>query len=212
MEIEFLVSPIKVLVQDGKVVGLECLRMKLGEPDASGRRRPEPVPGSEFTFPLDTVIPAIGERPDLSFLSGTDQIKVSKWETIDVDPETFYTSRKGIFAGGDVVTGPGTVVVAMAAGKTAAETIDQYLRGKCPERTYKLNRPSVYIPPVVLTEEEIENARRPGMPKRTVAERAKSHEEVDLGLTEAQAVREARRCLRCELETEDGKAAMGRKS
>jgi len=116
-----------------------------------------------------------------------------------------------VFAGGDAVTGPNTVVDAMAAGKIAAQTIEKYLEGQPLTRTYSLTRPSVFIKPVELGEAEVAKAKRPKMPHRTAAQRRKNFKEVDLGLTEKMACREARRCLRCELETEDGKNALGAK-
>ncbi len=210
IEIQFLVAPVKVLTQNGKVIGVECIRMKLGDMDASGRRRPIPIEGSEFTMELNTLIPAIGESPDISFLTDKDNLEISKWDTIVVDKETLLTNRKGVFAGGDVVTGPRTVVEAMAAGKAAAESIEKYLEGKSLAREYKLNRPSLYIEPIELTEEEIEEAKRAKMPKLSVKERQKDFKEVELGLTAQMAIKEAKRCLRCELETEDGKRAIGR--
>jgi len=116
IDIQFLVAPNKVLTDNGKVVGVECIRMKLGDIDASGRRRPIPIEGSEFTVELDTLIPAIGERPDTSYITEKDNLKISKWDTIVVNEESLSTDRKGVFAGGDVVTGPKTVVEAIAAG------------------------------------------------------------------------------------------------
>jgi NADH-quinone oxidoreductase subunit F len=210
IDIQFLVTPIKVLNKNGKVIGVECIRMKLGELDESGRRRPIPIEGSEFTLELDTLIPAIGERPDISFLTDKDNLKTSKWDTIDVDDETLLTDREGVFAGGDVVTGPRTVVEAIAAGKLAAESIEKYLASKSLAREYKLSRPSLYVEPVELTEEEIEKAERPKMPKLPPRAREKNFKEVELGLSEEKAIKEARRCLRCELETKDGKKALGR--
>jgi len=210
VEIQFLVVPIKVLTQNGKVVGVECIRMKLGDIDASGRRSPIPIKGTEFKIELDTLIPAIGERPDISFLTDIDDLDISKWETIVADEETLLTNRDGVFAGGDAVTGPRTVVEAIAAGKTAAESIENYIEGKSLAREYNLTRPSLYIEPVELTEEEIEKAKRPKMPKLSLKTRKKNFKEVELGLTEEMAIKEARRCLRCELETEDGKKAIGR--
>jgi len=132
-------------------------------------------------------------------------------ENIVVDGETFKTTRDGVFAGGDAVTGPNTVVDAMAAGKIAAQTIEKYLEGQPLTRSYSLTRPSVFIKPVELSEAEVAKAKRPKMPHRTAAQRRKNFKEVDLGLTEKMACREARRCLRCELETEDGKNALGAK-
>ena len=211
IDIQFLVAPNKVLTDNGKVVGVECIRMKLGDIDASGRRRPIPIEGSEFTVELDTLIPAIGERPDTSYITEKDNLKISKWDTIVVNEESLSTDRKGVFAGGDVVTGPKTVVEAIAAGKEAAESIEKYLEGKSLAKEYKICRPSLYIEPVELTEKEIEEAERPKMPRLPVKGRYKNLQEVDLGLTGNMAIKEARRCLRCELETEDGKKAIGRK-
>ncbi|MFC2166576.1 FAD-dependent oxidoreductase [Acidobacteriota bacterium] len=210
VNIKFLVLPTKVLTEEEQVVGVECVRMKLGELDESGRRRPEVIPGSEFTMELDTLIAAIGESPDISFLSKKDGIEASKWSTILANEETLSTSRTGVFAGGDVVKGPSTVVEAIAAGKKAAESISKYLEGKSLETEFTLTRPSLYVQPVELTEEEIENAKRPEMPQLSKEKREKNFNEVELGLSEEMAVMEARRCLRCELETKDGKKATGR--
>ncbi len=121
VEIEFLTAPKRILLQDGKVKGIELIRMKLGDFDASGRRRPLPIDGSEFIVDVDMVIPAIGERPELSYLQNYETIQIDKRETIVVHRETLMTSKPGVFAGGDVVTGPSTVVEAMAAGKKAAQ-------------------------------------------------------------------------------------------
>jgi NADH-quinone oxidoreductase subunit F len=212
VEIQFLVAPIRVLTENGRVKGVECIRMKLGEADASGRPRPFPIEGSEFTIELDTLVPAIGERPDTSFFTEKDRLNISKWGNLEADPETYMTSREGVFAGGDVVTGPATVVQAMAAGKIAAASIQKYLEGKRVERDYPLTRPSVYIEPVEFTEKELARTKRPKMPRLSPQSRHKNFKEVDRGLTERAAVQEARRCLRCELETEEGKQAIGRKA
>ena len=208
VDIQFLVAPVKVLTKDGKVTAVECIRMKLGEKDSSGRRKPIPIEGSEFTVKLDTLILAIGERPETSYVSPNDNIGLDK-ENITVDGETFKTTREGVFAGGDVVTGPNTVVNAMAAGKIAAETIEKYLSGQPLERAHALTRPSIYIKPVEISEAEAAKAKRPKMPHLTMAQRRKNFKEIELGLTEKMARAEARRCLRCELETEDGKNALG---
>jgi len=210
IEIQYLVAPKRVLSQNGKVVSLECIRMKLGDLDESGRRRPIPVEGSEFTVELDTLIPAIGERPDISFVKEKDNLKVTKWGTLIADEEVLLTDREGVFAGGDAFTGPKTVIEAIAAGKIAALSIENYLEGKKLTREYKLSRPSLYVEPVELTEEEIQKAKRTVMPRLPLSARKKNFKEVELGLTEQNAVQEARRCLRCELETKDGKNALGR--
>ncbi len=130
IKIEYLVAPLEVLVQNGKVAGLKCNRMALGEPDASGRRRPVPIEGSEFELALDTVIPAIGQASDISFLPQDSGIAATTWGTIIADPKTCATSRAGVFAGGDCVTGPWIAVGAVAAGKDGAAAIHQYLQEK----------------------------------------------------------------------------------
>jgi len=210
IRLQFLTAPAKVVADGGRVTGVECIRMELGEPDSSGRRRPVPLEGSEFLIDLDTLIVAIGEETDLSFLGQGHGIGVSRWGTLDVDPQTLATGVEGVFAGGDVVSGPATVIEAMAAGKLAAEMIDKFIRGEPLERQYKLVRPSMYVPPVELTDEEIEAARRPETACLPVAKRAGSFAEVDLNLDPETAIGEARRCLRCDLETEDARRELAR--
>jgi NADH-quinone oxidoreductase subunit F len=209
IDIQFLVAPVKVITENGRAKAIECVRMKLGEKDASGRRRPIPVEGSNFVHELDTLILAISERPDTSYIGERDIIRLDR-ENIIIDPETSMTTREGVFAGGDAVTGPATVVEAIAAGKLAAETIEKYISGWPLGREHRLTRPSRYVLPEMLTEEEIAKAKRPSMRHLSVSRRANNFREVEQGLTEEEAVREARRCLRCDLETEDGKKAVGR--
>jgi NADH-quinone oxidoreductase subunit F len=210
VKIQFLVTPVKVLSESGRVKGVRCIRMRLGDIDASGRRSPVPVEGSEFEVEMDTLIPAIGERADSSIFTAKDKLSISQWGTIEIDSSNLTTGRPGVFAGGDAVTGPGTVVEAMAAGKLAARMIEKYLEGESLDREYTLTRPSIYIEPVELTEEELARTKRPKMPRLTRTARKKNFKEVELGLTEEAAVAEARRCLRCELETEEGRKAIGR--
>ena len=209
VDVQFLVAPVKVMTENGRARAIECVRMRLGDKDASGRRRPVPIEGSNFIHELDTLILAISERPDTSYIGERDIIRLDR-ENIIIDPETSMTTREGVFAGGDAVTGPSTVVDAIAAGKLAAETIEKYVSGLPLGREHRLTRPSRYVPPEMLTEEEIASAKRPSMRHLPVARRAKNFKEVEQGLTEELAVREARRCLRCDLETEDGKKAVGR--
>ena len=130
VKIEYLVAPLQVFTADGKAAGLRCMRMELGKPDTSGRRRPIPVEGSEFDIELDTLIPAIGQAPDISFLGESSEIELTKRGTIAVNPDTLETSRPGVFAGGDCQTGPKIAIEAIAAGKKAAVSIDKYLRRK----------------------------------------------------------------------------------
>ena len=124
-------NPTQILGDDqGNVRGMECIRMELGEPDASGRRRPVEVPGSEFVLDVDCVIMSIGTSPNPLIKSTTKGLETQKWGGIIVEEETGLTSREGVYAGGDAVTGAATVILAMGAGKTAAKAIDEYITGK----------------------------------------------------------------------------------
>jgi len=206
IDIQFLAAPTKVLSSNGKMEAIEAIRMELGDVDASGRRRPVPIPGSEFRVDVDTLILAISQEPDVSLLNGNG-LNISKWSTIEVDPETLHTNIEGVFAGGDVVTGPNTVTEAMAHGKVAAQMIDKYIQGEKLERKYKVTRPAVRAEALELTEEEIKALKKPAMPTMPVAERIKNFKEVELGFTKADAIAEAKRCLRCDLEREEDESA-----
>ena len=211
--IEYLTAPVRVRTQDGKVVGVECIRMKLGEKDASGRAKPVPVPGSEFQVPADTLILAISERAYTPYLKDSDGLTLSpEWGTIIVDQASMATTRPGVFAGGDVVSGPSSVVEAMAAGKTAARSIVNYLEGRSLAPVHRVTRPATYVEPVKLTEEEARNTKRSKMPHLPPGKRRSGHEEIETGFDKELALKEARRCLRCELETRDAKKAMGRET
>ncbi len=186
---QFLTTPTRVLGQNGRVTGLECLRMELGEPDESGRRRPVPIPGSEFTVEADTVIVAIGQVLEV----GSWKLEVGGW--IAVDPLTLATDVPGVFAGGDAVTGPATVIEAIAAGKRAAESIGRYLRGENLAAGRALWPPDIsdieyYTPPIV------EPGARVPMSKLPLAERG-DFAEINLGFSEEEAVAEAERCISC---------------
>ena len=208
VKILYLTVPAEVVTSGGRIKAVKCLKAGLGNIDASGRRRPVPIEGSEFIIEIDTLISAISEEPDMSFITGKDGLRISERGTIMADPETLETGREGVFAGGDVVTGPGTVVEAISAGKSGAVSIDRYLKGETIKRVYKVTRPSRYVEPVELTDEEIEKAARPVMPALSGKERAKNFKEVILGFTEDMVIKEARRCLRCDLETEDAKRSL----
>jgi len=128
VKFNFLVNPIAVLGDEkGSVNGMRCIRMELGEPDASGRQRPVPIEGSEFDFDVDMVIVAIGNSPNPIIPETTPGLKISKWGTIEINEETGMTDVSGVFAGGDIVTGAATVISAMGAGKRAARGIHDYL-------------------------------------------------------------------------------------
>jgi glutamate synthase (NADPH/NADH) small chain len=125
---KFLTNPLEILGDDqGWVRGAKCQEMELGEPDASGRRRPVPKEGSEFEMALDCVIMALGTSPNPLIKSTTEGLETQKWGGIIAEEETGLTSRTGVYAGGDAVTGAATVILAMGAGKNAAAAIDEYL-------------------------------------------------------------------------------------
>lgn len=203
IEFHFLTQPLEIVERDRKMIGLRCIRMELGEPDKSGRRRPVPVTGSEFDIQADTLIPAIGQTSALDFLSPEDGIEITRHATIKVDPSTMMTSRPGIFAAGDVVSGPLTVVHALAGGKRAARMIHQYVTtGKC------VPSESQWMEDLIAKLEEdhgvLVTARTPGREGGTVSrikldprERISSFREVDSGLTQRSSFIEASRCLRC---------------
>jgi len=130
IRIEFLAAPKRLIAREGRVTGVELLRMELGEPDRSGRRRPRPVPGSEYVLPVDGVVNAIGQTPELDFLTPGDGLEIASGDRLDADPLTLQTRVPWIFAGGDAVTGPADVVQAIAAGKTAAESIRRWIEGE----------------------------------------------------------------------------------
>ncbi|MHC4536429.1 MAG: NADH-quinone oxidoreductase subunit NuoF, partial [Planctomycetota bacterium] len=207
IEIQFLVTPVRVLFENGQLKGIECIRMELGSVDRSGRRRPVPIEGSEFTMEIDSLIPAIGQQPDLSAISTSDRLKLTEYNTIEVNPETFHSGVDGVFAGGDVVSGPNTVTAAMAHGKIAAQMIHKYIQEQPIERKYKVTRSAMRVEAMELTEKEIEELQKPEMPLLPVEERSGNFGEVELGFTEEMAIKEAKRCLRCDLELKEEVAA-----
>jgi glutamate synthase (NADPH/NADH) small chain len=129
IEFNLLTNPVRYIADEkGWVKAVECLRMELGEPDSSGRRRPVPVKGSEFQIPVDTVVVAIGNSPNPLIPQTTPGLETAKHGNVVADPKTGRTSKKGVFAGGDIVTGAATVILAMGAGRLAANSIDEYLK------------------------------------------------------------------------------------
>jgi NADH-quinone oxidoreductase subunit F len=195
--LEQLVTPVAVLSKGKKLTGMRFLRNELGARDASGRRKPVPVKGSEFDVALDTLIVAISEEPEST---GLDGIGRSSWGTVEINPESFTTGRAGVFAGGDVVSGPNTVIAAIAAGKQTAVMIDRYVSGKLMKVLPKVKLPSVYVEPVTEVDEETGEVYRLEVPLLPVPERKKCFAEVELCPTEQQALAEARRCSRCDLD------------
>ncbi len=212
VRLDLLVAPVKILVdEDRKVVGIEMLRMELGEPDDSGRRRPVPIEGSEFVVDCDQVITAIGQFPDLDGTSEEQGVKRTKWKTIAVDDFTFQTEDPRVFAGGDAVLGAQTVIQAVAQGKKAAWSIDAFLRGEdMPELSRRLAelkatpffnalstktdldprlQRMAEIPPVFIdmTTDVSHPAPPADMPKLSPEERRDNFREIELGFTEDEA-------------------------
>jgi len=202
IKILYLLAPTRILTENGRVKGMECIRMELGDYDESGRRRPIPVKGSELLLEVDTITPEVGYKPELTCLSADQGFKITKAGTLSADPITLTTHIAGVFAGGDVVTGPSTVVGAMADGYRAAISIDRYLKGQdlYQDRVYRAMR-RADVPKTEAEGEEVEAIKpRARMPYMGVGRRVRTFSEVNLGFSEETAIREAKRCLRCDLE------------
>jgi len=193
--VDFLVGPSTLLHEEGRLVGVECVRMRLGKRDASGRRQPRPVRSSAISIPCDALIPAIGQEFDPSFLGMNRTLSMSRDHLLAVDHDTLATSQKGVFAGGDAVTGPATVVEAIAAGHHAARTIDRYIQG-LPLQSSS-DSPRLHPKELTLDAPPAPVRRREKGVQIPPSERRNTFDEFDQGLTEAQAVAEAERCIRC---------------
>jgi len=192
VNIKYLSTPVRI-DRENKRLKITCVRLELGEPDESGRRRPVPIKGSEFTKEFDTFIAAIGQAPQTPSDFG---VRVGRGSTIQVDPITLITNRPGVFAGGDAVTGPATVTEALAAGRLAALRIDDYLQHRYPfpvkEASEKLS--GDLLPKTIEMIRKIERSEPPSLAGEA---RAKDFETVELVYGWEEAINEARRCLRC---------------
>lgn len=197
IKIHTLVAPQKIIVENGKAVGVECVRIKLGKFDKSGRRIPEPVEHSEFVVPVDMVIAAVGQVPDLSFLSGK-AVKVGKNGTVEADARTLATDMDGVYVAGDNYRGAATAVEAVADGKKAALAIDRFLGGD--GKTMNSYRDELVKLLVSYNEAEYQKERpKVEMPHLPVTKRHKNFNEVVLGYQSGAAMEEAKRCLHCYL-------------
>jgi len=195
VSITYLSAPQEILVKDGKVVGVRCIKMELGEPDSSGRRRPVPIPGSEYDIVIDQLIPAIGQRTDLSSIEDTMGLEFSRWGTVEVDPVTYATGREGVFAGGDAQTGPWVAIGAIAAGREAAESIVRYLDGRdMAEGREPINKDDPVYRPIPI---DVTRRARAKMPELEAGDRKGNFNEVELGYREPEGREEADRCLNC---------------
>lgn len=200
IEIQFLATPVRFYAENGKLAKMECIRMELGEPDSSGRRRPVPIDNSAFSVPVDSVITALGQATQTSFVEGLG-VLLAKNGTIEVDSSTGVTNIEGVFAGGDVSTGPAYVVDAIAAGQKAARSINRFLKGE--PATIANDRKK----PEKLTEVEAADLikryprlERISMPEKNVEERVTNFGEVAVGYSPEDAMAEASRCLAGQIE------------
>jgi len=202
VKLELLVAPLEIIQENGRLRALRCQRMELGEPDASGRRKPVPIKGAVTDFECDYLFAAIGQDTDLTVLQNEpEQLKprISRWSTLESDSDTMTTNVKGVFAGGDVVLGPSAVIDAIAHGRTAAEAIDGFLRTgevRKPEPDFKSRRDFFGDMPEWMFE-DVERQKRSTMPEREAAERIHDFRQVEIGLDESQTKDEAFRCMEC---------------
>jgi len=198
-KLHFLLIPNNIKGTHGKIVELECLQTKAGEFDASGRRKPVPTE-EKFLLPVDIVISAIGGKPNCAELS-KDKLIMTDWDTVSVDKRSLATNIPWVFAGGDVVTGGGTVIESIADGEKAAVSIDRYLKGERGEDLYK-NRYVVKgerkLVPYLDSSKGVKEKYRIKHAKLSMEKRLQAFTEVDLGYTKSQSMEEADRCLRCD--------------
>ncbi len=201
VKFHYLCNPVRILAEEGKVVGVECIRMELVEPDESGRRRPVPIKGSEFTIETDILIPAIGQAIDLSFLSGISDVKTTRRSTVAIKEETFQTSHEAIFSAGDCVTGPDILVRAAGHGRRAADKIDLLLRGLKVQDSEDERLDSLVETIKVYNKDEIigitGGQKRQTLKALPPETRKWTFDEVETGFSITEAQKEAERCLRC---------------
>ncbi len=200
IRIETLVTPVRIVSSNGRLNGLECIRNELGEADESGRRRPVPVRGTEHLIELDTLIVAIGEDSGIDAITParSSGLEITSWNTVRVDPSTLQTNRTGVFAAGDVVRGPNTVVDAIADGKKAAIIIERFLKKEPLLQPVSPVLPRTYVEPVL--DEAAMKASRAQTPRASAEWRRRNFAEVEVALSQSEAQRESLRCLRCDLE------------
>ncbi|MDP2660710.1 MAG: FAD-dependent oxidoreductase [Dehalococcoidia bacterium] len=196
IKFHFMVSPVRALSEDGRrVSGLACLRNRLGDPDAGGRRRPIAIPDSDFVLPIDTLIPAVSQSPDVSFLDPEINLELSRWDRLVVEPQTFMTSQPGIFAVGDFITGPRDVIHVIADAHRTAAAVDIYLRG--PREVERFMQMEILSP--YKREGSYLLTQRQTMPTLPPEKRRDLEAEVELGYSVEQALAEASRCLQCQV-------------
>lgn len=199
----YLTQPVEIISQGGRMVGIKCVQMELGEQDYTGRRRPAPVPGSEFEMAADSLVPAIGQKSALEFIKPEDNIEITRWGTVKVDEHTMMTSKPGVFAAGDAVSGPLTVVHGVAGGKLAARMIHDYVTtGRCEPSPEQIVDSIVAAiekdPSVPVTSRRPTRGDQSSLPKKLDRrKRVSTFAEVESGYTQSTAFVESSRCLRC---------------
>jgi len=205
-KLELLVAPLELIAENGRLKAIRCQRMELGEPDASGRRKPVPIKGAIVDFPCSYIFAAIGQDTDLTALAKDPENlrpATNRWSTLEAKPSTMETNVKGVFAGGDVVLGPSTVIEAIAHGRLAALAIDQYLNcGEAtgPEPDFQSRRDFFGTLPG-WTFESVDHAKRSIMPEREASERVRDFYQVETGLDEPHMRHETGRCMECGCKT-----------
>jgi NADH-quinone oxidoreductase subunit F len=200
IKIEYLVAPLKIEGKDGKVNGIACQRMKLGEFDRSGRKKPVVIAGSEFTLSVDAVVAAIGQTSDMAFVPKESGVAVNKWNTFELAAGSkSQTTNPKFFTGGDALTGPDTVIGAIAAGHQAAADIDSAIRKANGEDAYEAPPEEKIDIPFIVDEESVEEPQAK-MPELHGPDRKRNFKEVELGYLKEIAIHEACRCLRCDAE------------
>ncbi len=191
--INTLTQPVRFIGENGKIKAIECIRMRLTDPDESGRRKPEPIPGSEFTTEVDAVITALGQEADWACLTPECACTLTHSGTMNVDPLTFQSDDADIFAGGEAVRGPQTVIEAIADGRQAAISIDRYIEGQDLRLDRDIELKAITTP----QKGKYDPSTRSQMPCLEPQERVKNFNEVQKGLTKEMAVQEAQRCISC---------------
>jgi len=193
ISIKTLTQPVRFIGKNGQVKAIECVKMRLKEPDESGRRKPKPIPGSEFKINVDAVITALGQESDWCCLTPECACSLTDWGTMKIDPLTLQSDDPDIFAGGDAARGPQSIVEAIADGRQAAISIDRYIRGE----DLRLNRDIELKAIKEPQKEKYDPSARTEMPQLEPKKRLKNFKEVQKGFTKRVAIQEAKRCISC---------------
>ena len=202
VKIDYLVAPVRLIGEKGRLTGVECQRMQLAEFDRSGRRKPKPIEGDTFVLSIDTIVPAISQSADTTFIPEGSEVQLDKWGGFEQPGKgSTKTTAAGVFVIGDAASGPATVVEAIAMGHKAAAEADAFIREKNGEPAYREPEEEKIAIPFEVDEDLVENPKA-AMPELAIEQRFGNFKEVELGYTREIAYREACRCLRCDAELE----------